>query len=65
MLRKKDTPSQPCYTPAVRGNATFLGQFDAHPGGHAKWVESPHGPATVSSERYVSDATEVCLGKAT
>ena len=24
---------------------------DAHPGGHAKWVQNPHGPATVSGER--------------
>jgi len=23
MLRKKDTPSQPCYTAPGRGNATF------------------------------------------
>ena len=26
-------------------------QSDAHPGGHAKWVQNPHGLATVSGER--------------
>jgi hypothetical protein len=26
-------------------------QLDARPGGHAKWVKSPHGPATVSGEQ--------------
>ena len=28
-------------------------QFDVCPGGHAKWVQIPHGPATVSGERHL------------
>jgi len=32
-------------------------QRDVCPGGHAKWVRCPHGPATVSGERHVADVT--------
>src|SRR5206468_7845530 len=36
------------------------GQFDAHPGGHAKWVRSPHGPATVSGNAALRFRGPVC-----
>ena len=47
---------QPCYTPRPvgSGGCRTPRQSDAHPGGHAKWVRSPHGPATVSGERRVA-----------
>ena len=47
--------------------------IDADPGGHAKWVRSPHGPATVSGYAALGpwstvpgpgSATELRLGKA-
>src|SRR4029453_9717949 len=32
-----------------------LRQHDVRPGGHAKWVQIPHGPATVSGEGHLLD----------
>src|SRR5437867_4331845 len=34
----------------------YAGRYDvtdARPGGHAKWVRNPHGPATVNGERRI------------
>src|SRR5262249_35908578 len=61
MLRKKENERQPrplvaepCYTRDGRSDWTIgpARHIDAHPGGHAKWVRNPHGPATVSGERF-------------
>src|SRR2546430_6602892 len=44
-----------CYA-KLQGQATddtLSAQFDARPGGHAKWVRIPRGLATVSGERHV------------
>src|SRR5215510_8889422 len=43
-----------CYTRDGRFDWTIgpARHIDAHPGGHAKWVRNPHGPATVSGERF-------------
>src|ERR1700704_6158437 len=41
-----------CYVklPAQATDDTLGAQSDARPGGHAKWVQIPHGLATVSGE---------------
>ena len=62
MLRQKSAPrgnrDEPlhrlCYRPyGGSGSDCYPARdnLDVRPGGHAKWVESPHGPATVSGER--------------
>src|SRR5262245_11290268 len=40
------------YCPAPCPARAETATTDAHPGGQAKWVKSPHGRATVSGERF-------------
>ena len=44
-----------CYSPdPSNARCRDVRDIDIHPGGHAKWVQSPHGPATVSGQlRFV------------
>src|SRR6185295_13086209 len=74
MLRKNNRLRQPCYTPRLVGSGgrRTPRSVDDDPGGYAKWVRRPHGPATVSGYASLGPrpvfssgpATELRLGKA-